>query len=209
MSISVTPGTSPVEGEEIYHLRYSREYSPQESRVVQECNSLIVARATSCSPWRVICFPFHRFFGHTHHEAPTMNWSSRSLQLHEWIDGNLVYLYSYHGAWMLASSYSFDGSQLIPKTTRKVADEFWRVWNESNYQMPQNESYCYCFELVLQQHRQTWPYQHDRIVFTGARNMKTLQELDILQEKGSSSLWFHSIIRSSSLDTKLFNAFRL
>lgn len=174
----------------IFHLRFDREMSPLDSRITCECNSLILERsASSDRSFRAIAYPFFRFFSSTHSEAATIDWADTArLEAQEWVDGRLVILYNLDGEWAVASSRSADGSNTITvgdgesqQQRIAIADRFWRLFKDLNYQLPDDKEKCYMFEMVLKDSPVIMHYPEDRLIFLAARHMTTLAE-----EKGDA-----------------------
>jgi hypothetical protein len=56
---------------------------------------------------------------------------------------------------------------------------FWKVWQELNYQLPQETDYCFMFELMTPYNRIVVRQNNNSLVLHGVRNVLTLVEEDI------------------------------
>ena len=80
-------------------LKYNQVFSPMNEPIVQECRGLIVDEADN---WRVISHPFDKFFNAGEPNAAAIDWTTARVL--EKLDGSLMSLYFYDGAWQVASS---------------------------------------------------------------------------------------------------------
>jgi len=137
---------------------------------------------------QVICLPYKYFFDAKVLQAQniTTPFDWKEVKVYEKLDGSLVILYHYLDKWHLASKRIPDASENVcfvsqdgkvpPKIS--LAEKFWAVWKCLNYQMPNDTTRCYMFELVSKTMRKLVYYPEDSIILHGTRCLQTLRELN-------------------------------
>lgn len=147
-------------------LKYNQIDSPMGVRLVQECRGLILDEAND---WNVVSRPFDKFFNYGEGHAASINW--RSAQVQEKLDGSLMQLYWYQGAWRVATSGMPDASGEVNGCGFTFAELFWRVWKEKGYALPDpgHMSRTFLFELMTPYNRVVVPHKENRLVLIGVR----------------------------------------
>ncbi len=181
-------------------LKYNQIESPMNEPIVQQCRGIILDEADH---WRVISYPFDKFFNYGEPNAAAIDWATTSV--YEKLDGSLMTLYWYEGAWRVASSGMPDAAGLAHVSGITFDGLFWKTWELLGYQLPENPSpgvagaASYLFELMTPFNRVIIPHTSSRLVFLGMRN------LDDMQERGLSTVdtnrlgW--EVVRTFSLGT--------
>lgn len=156
-------------------LKYDQIESPMGNKAVQECRGIILDAANN---WNVVSFPFAKFFNVEEGHATKIDWSTAEVQ--EKLDGSLMTLYWWDGAWQVASSGLPDaGGQfgdMSPPLT--FSEMFWEIWGKLGYQpVPsQYKDYCFMFEMMTPYNRIVVQHKTSRLALIGVRNIVTGQE---------------------------------
>ena len=151
-------------------LKYSQINSPMAEPIVQECRGLILDEADN---WRVVSFPFTKFFNHGEGHAAPIDWASAAV--YDKLDGSLMTLYWYDRQWHVASSGMPDAAGGVNTAAMTFAELFWATWKSAGYQLPAAETgaiRCYMFELMTPHNRVVVPYNIPRLVLIGARSLE-------------------------------------
>lgn len=154
----------------LVQLKYSQIDSPMGERIVQECRGLILDEADD---WRVVAFPYTKFFNHGEGHAAPIDWST--AKVYEKLDGSLMTLYYYRDKWHVASSGLPDaGGPVCGAYPGTFADLFWQTWNALGYQLPVPMTdtpfeTCFMFELMTPYNRIVCKQGASRIVLHGVR----------------------------------------
>lgn len=143
--------------------------------IVKECRGLILDEAND---WNIISFPFYRFFNYGDTVADEIDWNSAVVQ--EKVDGSLTQLYFYNGLWHVASSGLPDASGQVGLEQITFKDLFWRIFESQMgkaclWNLPTNMTYM--FELCSHVNRVVIRHPQEKLVFLGARNLTTWQEV--------------------------------
>lgn len=161
-------------------LKYSQINSPMHEPVVQECRGLILDEAED---WRVVSFPYRKFFNYGEPNATAIDWAT--ARVYEKLDGSLMTLYPYRGEWHVASSGTPDAGGPVNASALTFAELFWTTWKEAGYVLPPAPSRdddastcCFMFELMSPENRIVVNHQRRRIVLHGARDLRTIRELE-------------------------------
>ena len=152
-------------------LKYSQLESPLEKKIVQQCRGIILDESNN---WQIVSYPYDKFFNYGESQAPTIDWDSAVV--YEKLDGSLMSLYYYQGQWRVQSSGTADGSGQVNIANFSFRELFWKVWQELNYQFPQEIEYCFMFELMTPYNRIVVRQESYKLVLHGVRNLQTLQE---------------------------------
>lgn len=160
---------------------YSLINSPMELQIVQECRGLILDEAND---WAIVAYPYKKFFNYGEKNAVKLDWTSTVCL--EKLDGSIAILYYYDNKWHVGSSGTPDGNGVIwqfdkdgnfLKDGETFHEMFFELWDELNYEFPTDTKVTHIFEFISQKNRIICRYPEDKIVFHGARNIETLQEL--------------------------------
>lgn len=157
-------------------FKYSMIDSPMDEIIVQESRGLILDENDN---WKVICYTYSKFFNEGESRAAKIDWSTAKTL--EKCDGSLCQLYYYDNAWQVASSGLPDASGEVQGFGLSFADLFWKVWNELGYQLPETiySGVCFAFELMTPYNKIVVQHKKNRLVWHGARNLSSLQEIDV------------------------------
>lgn len=145
--------------------------------LVCEARGIILERKL---PYRVVCWPFEKFFNYEEPHAAQIDWSTASVQ--EKIDGSLMKCYCWNGEWKLATNGTInaylaplgDGSKF--QTYGELWDSIWPSWRETMNEYGSKQA-TYMFEMVSPYNKVVIPYQESEIYFLGWRDNITGYEL--------------------------------
>jgi hypothetical protein len=174
-------------------LKYSQLESPLEKKIVQQCRGIIVDEVNN---WEIVSYPYDKFFNYGESCAANLNWET--ARVYEKLDGSLMTLYYYQGSWRVQSSGTADGSGQVGSFKYNFSQLFWKVWQEKNYQFPQETEYCFMFELMTPYNRIVVRQNNNNLILHGVRNRKTLQE-DYPEIWGNKYNW--EVVKSYPLQT--------
>lgn len=158
-------------------LKYSQLNTPRNHPITNDCRGLILDEDDD---WRVVCYPYTRFFNYGEGHAAEIDWPS--ARVYEKVDGSLMSLYHYDGRWHVSSSGTPDASGEIMGTKTTFRELFWRVWQEMKYQRPTDTNTCYMFELMTPFNRIVVRHQENKIILHGARRLTDFKELNPVVE---------------------------
>lgn len=147
-------------------LKYNQLLSPMGERVVQECRGLILDEAND---WSVVSHPFDKFFNVGEGFAADVDWTTARVL--EKLDGSLMSLYFYDGAWQVASSGTPDASGHLGTRDVSMAQGFWEVWHQLGLQLPPDSfaGWWFGFEFMTPWNQVVVRHETPRIVCIGAR----------------------------------------
>ena len=113
--------------------------------IVKECRGLILDRDNN---WNIVAFPFTRFFNWGEPGAADINWTSARIQ--EKLDGSLIIVYWYAGAWHAATKGTPDGVATTWDGSTTYASYFWQAVDRSPYRIREAlvPGWTYCFEVT-------------------------------------------------------------
>jgi len=154
-------------------LKYDQINSPMGVKVVQQCRGLILDEAQG---WKVVSFPYSKFFNYGEGHADDIDWSS--ARVYEKLDGSLMTLYFYDGAWQVSSSGLPDAAGEVNGYDITFSQLFWQVWKKLGYKLPTDTNVCYMFEMMTAKNRVVVRHLEDRIVLHGARRLSDFKELN-------------------------------
>ena len=159
----------------LVQLKYNQIDSPMGERIVQECRGLILDTANN---WRVVAWPFDKFFNHGEGHAAPIDWSTAEVQ--EKIDGSLIIVYEYDGEWRIATSGTPDASGLVNNLAGLTFAELFRqALGAAGVGMPPPRSYeslTFMFELTSKYNRVVVQHADVGVTLIGVRDRKTGQE---------------------------------
>lgn len=159
-------------------LKYNQIDSPFAEQIVRECRGIILDEADG---WRVIARTFDKFFNHGEGHAAPIDWGTARVQ--EKLDGSLMQLYWYRGAWRVASSGTPDAGGNIVSVQREGADTFaalfWRTWRALGFSDPPATESTYAFELMTPFNRVVVPHAEAKLALLAARNRETGEEVPV------------------------------
>jgi len=155
-------------------LKYSQLESPMVEKIVQQCRGIILDEAND---WQIVSYPYDKFFNYGEAHAPQLDWDT--ARVYEKLDGSLMTLYYYQEKWRVQSSGMADATGQVGGFPYNFSQLFWKVWQELNYQLPQETDYCFMFELMTPYNRIVVRQNNNSLVLHGVRNVLTLVEEDI------------------------------
>jgi len=126
--------------------------------------------------WNIVSYPYDKFFNYGEKNAATIDWNN--IKIYEKLDGCLMILYYYDNSWQVSSSGRPDANGKTNIQEMSLAEAFWEVWNYLGYNLPTNTDLCYIFELLSDKQPVKIKYPNNDLYLHGARNIKTLQELE-------------------------------
>jgi hypothetical protein len=159
-------------------LKYNQIESPLIAPIVQQCRGLILDESRD---WEVVSRPFDKFFNYGEAHAASMDWNTS--RVYEKLDGSLMTLYWYAGAWQIASNGTPDASGPVYGHRGTFADLFWETFHACGHSLDgprrPNPGYCFMFEMMTPFNRVIVPHQAARVVLIGARDLKSGAEVAI------------------------------
>lgn len=150
----------------LVQLKYDQINSPMSDPLVQQCRGIILDEDDD---WAVIARPFDKFFNHGEQQAAVIDWPSARVQ--EKLDGSLMFLYWYDGAWHVASSGLPDAAGPVHGGEETFGELFWRVWEEKRYALPTDGDCTYMFEMMTKHNRVVVQHPENRIALIGIRSL--------------------------------------
>ena len=168
-------------------LKYNSIESPKDVIAVQECRGLILEYGT----WKVISYPFKRFFNIQEGFAVKVDWES--LKLFKKLDGSLIHLsyYDDEKMWLVNTSGNINGECRANDTQLTFNELFWQSVT-LHYKISKDEfiakldtKNCYMFELCTPYNIIVTSHTESKVYLTAVRNLETLQEydLDLFEDK--------------------------
>ena len=117
--------------------------------IVRESRGIILDRDDN---WKVIARPFDRFFNYGEYPDGEEQFDWSSVVAQEKVDGSLMILYNYAGAWHVATKGSPDAGGNVGQESFTFADLFWKTFNNqfvpSFFDRISTSTYTYIFELT-------------------------------------------------------------
>lgn len=155
-------------------LNYHQIDSPKSHPIVTECRGLVVEKES----WRVVSFPFRRFFNYGELPEATKRFDFGKAALTEKIDGSLISLFFYRGEWRVCTRGKIDAGgevgfsemtfrDLFQSTTERYPD-FWAKLDPERG---------YYFELVSPENRVVTPYREQELYLLTVRHRTTWREV--------------------------------
>eukprot|EP01090_Pellita_catalonica_P013888 TRINITY_DN340_c0_g1_i5.p1 TRINITY_DN340_c0_g1~~TRINITY_DN340_c0_g1_i5.p1 ORF type:complete len:384 (-),score=55.43 TRINITY_DN340_c0_g1_i5:912-2003(-) len=154
-------------------LHYKRIGADFNLPITRECRGLVIDQDTN----KVLAFPFRKFFNYAEKLHHKIDW--KSARVYPKVDGTLMTLYFYKKEWHVATSSIPDGSKHIVNSPvrQTYAQLFWKVWKKKKYKLPEIRTRCYMFELFSPENPIIVKPTKDKLVFLGARDLNTFEEL--------------------------------
>jgi len=147
-------------------LKYNQLLSPMGETIVRECRGLILDEADG---WKIVSHPFEKFFNAGENFAADIDWASARVL--EKLDGSLMSLYFYDGAWQVASSGTPDASGHLGTRDVSMAQGFWEIWHQLALPLPPDSfaGWWFGFEFMTPWNQVVVRHEIPRIVCIGAR----------------------------------------
>jgi len=156
-------------------FKYSQIESDFSLDIVKEARGLILEDKT----WKVICYPFNKFFNFGEEYADNIDWESAVVETKE--DGSLIKIYFYNDEWKIATNGTIDAEdaelqsgpyknfrQLFDAAAEKCGFDFSRL----------NKYFTYCCEICSENNIIICPQSEMRLIHIGTRNNRTFQEVE-------------------------------
>ena len=159
----------------LHQFKYDQIKSKFKHNLVKEARGIIL---DSNDDWKIISYPYDKFFNHGESHAATLNWDN--VTIYEKLDGSLMVLYFYNDEWHVSSSGLPDARGQLNNIEDRILtyhDLFWEIWNKLEYKLPTDTTKCYIFELVSPINNIIVPQLQDNIILHGVRCLRTLDEL--------------------------------
>lgn len=161
----------------LYSLKYNMIESPMDEQIVLECRGIVVDSADN---WKVVARPFDKFFNIGESRAAEIDWETATV--FEKLDGSLMIMYFYDGAWQVASSGVPDASGPVnsPSPFQNFRELFWTAY-DSLYPKLSSElqDWTFMFELMTPWNRIVVPHKGYKLSLIGVRNRVTGQEVHL------------------------------
>eukprot|EP01129_Flabellula_baltica_P014989 TRINITY_DN7370_c0_g1_i1.p1 TRINITY_DN7370_c0_g1~~TRINITY_DN7370_c0_g1_i1.p1 ORF type:complete len:451 (+),score=107.35 TRINITY_DN7370_c0_g1_i1:1-1353(+) len=163
----------------LIQFHYHQIESDFKHKIVKESRGIIIDEITG----EIVSYPYDKFFNYAEPNAMRVMERQKDLRwekakVYHKLDGSIMVLYWYAGTWYVSSSGIPDASGLVPGLSVSFADEFWRVFHMLGYELPEDHRYCYMFELMLVENTIIVQHKQDDLVFHGARNLDSFEEVD-------------------------------
>jgi hypothetical protein len=149
----------------LYQFRYDMLKAKFHNKEVQESRGIILDRDNK---WSIVSYPFDKFFNLGEGFAPKIDWDSARAV--EKLDGTCAILYYYEGWRVSTLGMPGAGGEVSENRDLTFAELFWEVWNANNYDLPDNTSNTYVFELMSNENKIVVLHEKPRLVLIGVRN---------------------------------------
>lgn len=167
-------------------FKYNQIESDMKEEICRECRGIIFRK----SDWKLMCFPFKKFFNYGEALADKIDWKTAKVQ--EKVDGSIIKVWATgDGYWMVSTNGKINGND----ATCPMGDDFMNLFLEglSNHvgecgkpffdligkQLEEGKHYTYIFEMVHPLTRVVIRYEKPDIRHIGTRNNDTLEEINI------------------------------
>jgi hypothetical protein len=157
----------------LVHLSYTFD-SPMNVPAVQQCRGLIIRE----DDFTIVAYPYNKFFNLHEGNAAPIDWKTACVQ--EKLDGSLIILWHYQGAWHVSTSGSIDASGEVNDFGFTFEELFWKTWVDLDYDLEDVfTDFTYMFELMTPYNQIVVKHPKSRIVLHGARSLKAdMKEFD-------------------------------
>jgi len=157
-------------------LSYSQIDSDFSLELVRECRGIILRK----SDYKIVCFPFTKFFNIQETHASFINWNTARVQ--QKLDGSIIKVW-FDDIWHISTNGTIDASQA--ELQNSLGDctnykELFLFCQNLSYDIFKtlNKNNTYCFELVSPWNRIVVPYDKTEIWHIGTRDNNTFEELN-------------------------------
>tara|TARA_R110000851_G_scaffold292317_1_gene446743 strand:- start:14243 stop:15103 length:861 start_codon:yes stop_codon:yes gene_type:complete len=155
----------------LFQFRYDQLKTKYANKEVCESRGIILDKDNS---WAIVAYPYNKFFNLGELYADEIDWNTAKTI--EKLDGTLMILYHYEG-WRVATLGMPDARGHVGDNDFTFADLFWEVWRACNYDLPDNTSCTYMFELIGPKNKVVVQYEKPEILLHGVRNNNSGTEL--------------------------------
>jgi hypothetical protein len=169
-------------------FKYHQILSPMHEPIVRESRGIIL---DSADDWRCVARGYDKFFNYGEPNAVDIDWTTARIQ--EKVDGSLILLYRYEGAWKAATTGSPDASGPVDANDFTFADLFWETLR--SYGLPDDfdtgaPGLTLLLELTTPHNRIVVPHRNCGLTLLGARETETGNWLDSEQNRLLAE-WLH------------------
>lgn len=135
-------------------------------KAVCECRGIIL---DSLEDWKVIAFPFLKFWGHKETLAAKIDWKTATVL--EKLDGSLTSIWCYNDEWQVSTSGCPDGTNQINDMGITFGELFWKCFNEQGLDLNNfDKGFTYMFELTSPYNRVVVDHKGSKITLIGIRD---------------------------------------
>ena len=161
------------ENDNLVLLKYNQVESDFNEEICKECRGIILEKDT----WKVVCFPFYKFFNYGEQFAAKL---SNNIHIYQKVDGSLAKLFYYNNQWILASNGNIDGKE-IELNGKNFFQLFCRALstyglNFDKFVKELNTNRTYMYELATQDNRVVIQYSGYHLFYLGERDNISFQE---------------------------------
>ena len=156
-------------------FKYSQIESDFSLDIVKEARGLILEDKT----WKVICYPFNKFFNFGEEYADNIDWESAVVETKE--DGSLIKIYFYNDEWKIATNGTIDAedAELNAGPYKNFRQLFDAAAEKCHFDFSKlNRSFTYCCEICSEFNIIICPQSEMRLIHIGTRNNRTFQEVE-------------------------------
>jgi hypothetical protein len=158
-------------------LTYNMIDSNFSLKIVQEARGIIF---DSTDNFKVVCFPFTKFFGVHDPLAAKIDWASAEIQ--EKLDGSLLKVWYARGEWHDSTTGMIDAREA--EASKDFNKTFYDLFAEAKEKASLdfdtlNRDYTYMFELTSPYNRCVVPYNETEITHIGTRDNISFKEYDL------------------------------
>jgi hypothetical protein len=177
-------------------LKYDQIESPMGDPLVRQCRGMVVDAATR----RVVAWPYDKFWNHHEHLADPIDWSTARVQ--EKLDGSLMILHRWSGAWQVASSGHPTAGGSFGSEQRTFRDAFWDIVRDQEIDLGAlDPGTTYMIELCDHPNRVVVRHQRPRLVLHGARSLGSGEELSPLALRDDATATGLELVREFSISS--------
>ena len=156
-------------------FKYSQIESDFSLDIVKEARGLILEDKT----WKVICYPFNKFFNFGEEYADNIDWESAVVETKE--DGSLIKIYFYNDEWKVATNGTIDAedAELQSGPYKNFRQLFDAAAEKCHFDFSKlNRYFTYCCEICSEFNIIICPQSEMRLIHIGTRNNRTFQEVE-------------------------------
>ena len=156
-------------------FKYSQIESDFSLDIVKEARGLILEDKT----WKVICYPFNKFFNFGEEYADNIDWESAVVETKE--DGSLIKIYFYNDEWKIATNGTIDAedAELQSGPYKNFRQLFDAAAEKCHFDFSKlNRYFTYCCEICSSFNIIICPQSEMRLIHIGTRNNRTFQEVE-------------------------------
>lgn len=156
-------------------FKYSQIESDFSLDIVKEARGLILEDKT----WKVICYPFNKFFNFGEEYADNIDWESAVVETKE--DGSLIKIYFYNDEWKIATNGTIDAedAELQSGPYKNFKQLFDAAAEKCHFDFSKlNRYFTYCCEICSEFNIIICPQSEIRLIHIGTRNNRTFQEVE-------------------------------